>query len=97
MNDILCPFINRNVAICYMDNILIFTPTLEEHHQVVHEILKTLRHHQLFLKLEKCKFQRKSVDYLGLIVSKDHILMDPVKVCGINKWPQPTKVKGIQS
>src|SRR5260370_4208609 len=59
MNDILHPFIDQNVAICYMDDILIFTPTLEEHHRVTREILETLWSHQLFLKPEKCKFECK--------------------------------------
>src|SRR6266478_744105 len=97
MNDILCPFINRNVAICYMDDILIFTPTLEEHHRVTREILETLWSHRLFLKLEKCKFECKLVEYLGLIISWDHVAMDPVKIHGAIKWPQPTKVKEVQS
>jgi len=37
------------------------------------------------------------VDYLGLVISKDHIAMDPVKVQGVTDWPQPTKVKDVQS
>src|SRR6266478_281087 len=80
-----------------MDDILIFTPTLEEHCRVTREILETLRSHQLFLKLEKCKFECKSVEYLGLIISQDHVAMDPVKICGVIEWPQPTKVKEVQS
>ena len=97
MNNILHPFIDRNVAICYMDDILVFTSTLNEHHQVVCEILKTLRLHCLFLQPEKCKFEKKSVEYLGLIISKDCTAMDPVKVHGVTEWPQPTKVKEVQS
>ena len=87
MNDILCPFIDCNVTICYMDDILIFTPTLEEHCQVTCKILKTLRSHQLYLKPKKCKFECQSVEYLGLIISKDHIAMDPVKVHRVTEWP----------
>src|SRR5260370_21754512 len=87
MNNILHPFIDQNVAICYMDDILIFTPMLDEHCQVVHEILETLQHHWLFLKPEKCKFDCESVGYLGLIILKDHITMDPVKVHSVTEWP----------
>ena len=47
--------------------------------------------------LEKCKFKHWEVDYLGLIISKDHVVMDPVKVQGVTDWPQPVKVKDIQS
>src|SRR5260370_21462845 len=97
MNNILQPFIDRNIAICYMDDILIFTPTLDEHRQVVHEILKTLRQHQLFLKPEKCKFEHEAVGYLGLIISKDHVAMDPIKIHGVTEWPPPNNVKEVQS
>jgi len=37
------------------------------------------------------------VDYLGLVISKDHVAMDPIKVQGVTDWPQPTKVKDVQS
>jgi len=37
------------------------------------------------------------VDYLRLVISKDHVAMDPVKVQGVTDWPQPTKVKDVQS
>ncbi len=99
MNDILHPFIDQNIAICYMDDILIFTPTLDEHCQIVIvcEIFKTLQCHQLFLKPEECKFEWESVGYLGLIISKDWVTMDPVKVCSVTEWPQPNNVKGVQS
>ena len=83
MNDILRCFIDRNVAICYMDNILVFTKTLEEHRRVVHEILSTLCQHKLFLKPEKCVFEKSSVNYLGLVISEGCVSMDPVKVKGV--------------
>ena len=59
MNDILRDFIDWEVIICYMDDILIFTATLEEHRKVVREVLETLRKRRLFLKPEKCKFERR--------------------------------------
>src|SRR5258707_3125650 len=46
---------------------------------------------------QKCKFERQEVDYLGLVISKDHIAMDPVKVQGVTDWPQLMKVKDVQS
>ena len=96
MNEVLHPFIDKNVAICYMDNILVFTETLDEHHKAVHEILLTLRQHKLFLKPEKCSFEKSSVHYLGLIISRGSVAMDPVKVHGITDWPTPQKVKDVQ-
>jgi hypothetical protein len=57
MNDILRDFINWEVVICYMDDILIFTTTLEEHRRVVWGVLEMLWRRKLFLKPEKCKFK----------------------------------------
>src|SRR5260221_4365403 len=97
MNDILRPFINHNEAICYMDDILIYSSSLMDHRRITQEILQTLCSYKLFLQLEKCKFEHQEVDYLGLVISKDHVVMDPVKVQGVADWPQPAKVKDVQS
>src|SRR5258706_15046518 len=97
MNDILCPFINRNEAVCYMDDILIYSAFLTDHQRITQEILQTLHSYKLFLQPEKCKFEHQEVDYLGLVISKDHVVMDPVKVQGVTDWPQPVKVKDVQS
>src|SRR5258708_775727 len=97
MNDILHPFINCNEAICYMDDILIYSSSLMDHRRITQEILQTLHSYKLFLQPEKCKFEHREVDYLRLVISKDHIVMDPVKVQGVTDWPQPTKVKDVQS
>src|SRR5258708_10576785 len=96
MNDIVCPFIDCNEAICYMDDILIYSASLTDHWRITQEIVQTLHSYKLFLHLEKCKFECQEVDYLGLIISKDHIAMDPVKVQGVTDWPQPAKVKDVQ-
>src|SRR5258705_5214683 len=56
MNDILHPFIDRNEAICYMDDILIYSASLADHQRITQEILQTLRSYKLFLRLEKWKF-----------------------------------------
>src|SRR5258708_5972066 len=61
------------------------------------EILQTLHSYKLFLQPEKCKFKCREVEYLGLVISKAHVAMDPVKVQGVTDWPQPAKVKDIQS
>src|SRR5258708_5993802 len=93
MNNILCPFINCNEAVCYMDDILIYSSSLMDHQRITWEILQTLCSYKLFLQPEKCKFEHQEVDYLGL----DHVAMDPVKVQGVTDWPQPAKVKDVQS
>src|SRR5258708_15694061 len=67
------------------------------HQRITQEILQTLHSYKLFLRLEKCKFECQEVDYLGLVISKDHVAMDPIKVQGVTDWLQPVKVKDVQS
>src|SRR5260221_11528683 len=97
MNNILHEFIDHGKVICYMDNILAYSPTLSEHQRIVHQALATLQRWRLFLKPEKCKFEQKEVEYLGLVISKGHVAMDLTKVHGVTEWPTPMKVKEVQS
>src|SRR5258708_3577034 len=97
MNDILRDFIHNGEAICYMDDILVYSHTLSNHRQIVCQVLTTLQKWRLFLKPEKCKFEQKEVEYLGLVISKDHVAMDPTKVCRVMEWLTPIKVKEVQS
>src|SRR6266436_4055097 len=80
-----------------MNDILVYSRTLSDHQQIVHQVLSTLQEWRLFLKPEKCKFEQKEVEYLRLVILKDHITMDPMKVCGVTEWPTPTKVMEVQS
>src|SRR6266436_369854 len=59
--------------------------------------LSTLQEQRLFLKPEKCKFEQKEVKYLGLVILKDHVTMDLMKVHRVMEWLTPTKVKEVQS
>src|SRR5260221_9442228 len=83
MNDILCEFIHNSKVICYVDDILIYSHTLSEHQQIICQVLATLQEQRLFLQPEKCKFKQKEVEYLGLVILKDHVAMDPTKVCRV--------------
>src|SRR5260221_5659038 len=80
-----------------MDDILVYSRTLSDHWQIIHQVLATLQKWRLFLKPEKCKFEQKEVEYLGLVISKDHVAMDLMKVHGVMEWPTPTKAKEVQS
>src|SRR5260221_10792641 len=80
-----------------MDDILVYSCTLSNHQQIIHQVLSTLQEQRLFLKPEKCKFKQKEVEYLGLVILKDHITMDLMKVHGVTEWPTLTKVKEVQS
>ena len=59
--------------------------------------MELLQKHNLFLKPEKCKFEKTEVEYLGVIISPNSIKMDPVKLAGVMEWPTPSNRKEVQS
>ena len=81
----------------YLDDILIFTETLEEHQWLMRIVLECLHRHKLYLHPKKCEFERTKIEYLGLIVSQGQAEMDPVKVAGVTDWPIPSNQKEVQS
>jgi hypothetical protein len=97
MNDLFMELIDNCVVIVFMDDILIFTETLDHHRKVVKQVLQILADNKLYLKAEKCEFERLKIEYLGLIISQGKIEMDPVKIEGVSKWPAPSNVKQVQS
>ena len=86
-----------DVCIVYIDDLMIFMSmdNQEEHDRIVLEVLRCLCDNDLFVKPEKCRFRATEVDFLGMIVSRDGIKMDPEKVNAILKWPEPTNVKQV--
>ncbi|SJL14236.1 related to TY3B TY3B protein [Armillaria ostoyae] len=97
MNDIFKDLIATGKVTVYLDDILIFSKTLEEHWKITCHVLELLRKHKLFLKAEKCEFEVLETEYLGVIISEGSICMDPIKLAGIEEWPAPTKKKELQS
>jgi len=83
--------------VVYLNNILIYSRDMESHQQHIWEVLRCLWLHGLFAKLEKCEFHSDSVEYLGYCFSPDGLTMSPDKIQTISNWPEPQKVKDIQS
>jgi hypothetical protein len=96
MNEIFQDLIMEGVVCVYIDNILIYTWTLEEHHCISWLVMERLRKHKLYLWLDKCKFEQTWIEYLGLIISEGQAEMDPVKVAGVADWPKPQNKKEVQ-
>jgi hypothetical protein len=76
MNDLFRNLVSQGVVIVYMDDILIFTNSLEEHRRITREVLKILHDNHLFLKVEKCEFERREIEYLGLVIRQGQVSMD---------------------
>ena len=97
MDGIFEELITEGVIVIYLDDILIFTKTLEEYQEVVHKVVALLQLHNLPLKPERYEFEKTSVEYLGVVISQDSIMMDPAKVARVSEWPTPTTKKEVQS
>jgi len=83
MNDIFWNLIVEGIVVVYLDDILIFTKTEEEHTQAVRQVLQVLKENKLFLYPEKCEFYKQRIEYLGLVISENKVSMDLVKVAGV--------------
>jgi hypothetical protein len=84
-------------VIAYLDDILIFSSTFEEHVKHVKQVLARIKEHKLVLKHSKCHFHQLSVTFLGHIVSGDGIKMDPAKLRSIKTFPVPVNVSQVRS
>src|SRR6266481_1690824 len=96
MNDIFMDMIDINVIV-YLDNILIYSDGLPEHITHIQEVLQRLRVNGLFARADKCEFHVMSCEYLGSMLSPEGLTMASNKVQIIQDWPEPRKVKDIQS
>ncbi|MBW0558661.1 hypothetical protein O181_098376 [Austropuccinia psidii MF-1] len=84
-------------AVVYLDDIMVFSSSEEEHVKHVASVLQILRDNNLFSKASKCVFHASSVEYLGYVVSSDGLKMDYSKFQKILNWPQPKNIKALQS
>ena len=87
----------NNFATAYLDNLLVFSATLEEHLEHLSIIFDKLRQHKLKLKLKKCGFLKLETNYLGFVISEDGIRPDQKKVEAIRSLPTPTCVRKVRS
>ena len=88
INEVFAPHIGKH-ALVYLDNIIVYSPSLEQHHKDLEAIFKTLQTHRLLAKPSKCLFYQTALPFLGHIVTKDGIKPDPEKVSAIQRMPPP--------
>lgn len=89
MNNIFRPHLRKFVLV-YLDDILVYSRDAEEHKEHLKQVFALLQQHNLFIKTSKCEFGVDQVDFLGHVVSKDGIQMDPGKVKAVEDWPEPS-------
>jgi hypothetical protein len=96
INDVFRPFLD-DFVIVYLDGILIFRGTWDEHVRHVKKVLDTLKMENLYVKLSKCEFGKTALMYIGHIVGGGQLKIDPSKIDVIVNWHEPKSVTKIQS
>ena len=91
MNSIFAPHMRKFVLV-FVDDILVYSRTLQNHVQHLDTVFTTLSEHQLFVKRSKCSFAQQSMEYLGHIISAQGVATDPAKTAAMVQWPQPSNV-----
>jgi hypothetical protein len=79
MNDVFRPFLD-DFVIVYLDDILVFSGTWDEHVRHVKKVLDTLQREKMYIKMYKCEFGKTSLVYLGHIVGEGQLKIDPSKI-----------------
>jgi hypothetical protein len=84
-------------VIVFIDDILIYSKSREDHEHHLRIVLERLRSHQLYAKLSKCEFWLEKIAFLGHILTAEGIEVDPSKVEAVSKWKQPSNVSEVRS
>lgn len=96
MNTVLAPVLRKSTVV-FIDDILIYSKTWDEHLIHIQQVFTLLQKHQFKLKLSKCSFAKQELSYLGHVISRQGVATDPSKVSIIQDWPTPTNVKEVRS
>lgn len=96
MNQVLQPYLRKFVLV-FLDDILIYSPSLADHVQHLTQVLHTLQTNQLYLKEPKCSFAQHQLEYLGHIISTHGAATDPQKTSAMLQWPQPTTITELRA
>ncbi|XP_061349907.1 uncharacterized mitochondrial protein AtMg00860-like [Gastrolobium bilobum] len=86
----------RQFIIVFFDDILVFNKSVEEHIQHLEMTLSCLQQHCFFVKLSKCSFGTRKIEYLGHVVDANGIFADPKKISAMVEWPVPKTLKQLR-
>jgi len=85
------------ILILYLDDILIFSNSEEDHLKHLEQVFMRLRAHKLYAKLSKCEFLMKEISFLGHVLSAGSVAMDPEKISAIKDWKTPNCSSDVRS
>ena len=96
MNEMLRDLINTGKVAAFINDVIIRMETEEEHDEIVAEVIRRLEENDLYVKLEKCRWKVREVEFLGVVIGLEGIKMEKGKVKEVLEWPTPKDVKDVQ-
>jgi len=96
MNKLLRDLINMGKIAVFIDNVIVGMETEEGHDELVVEVIRRLKENDLYVKLEKCKWKMREVEFLGVVIGPEGIKIEKEKVKGVLEWPTPKYIKDVQ-
>jgi hypothetical protein len=96
MNKVFMEYLDKFVVV-FIDDILVYSRSEEEREEHLRLVVQKLREHRFYAKLSKCEFWMKQVAFLGHVISKGGISLDPSKVQDVLSWNAPMSISNIQS
>ena len=96
INKIFAEYLDK-FTVVFIDDILVYSKTKEEHGEHLRIALQLLRENQLYAKLRKCEFWLDQVTFLGHIISKEGLAVEPSKIEAVMNWEKPKNASEIRS
>jgi len=95
MNQVFYPYLQKCILV-FFDYVLIYNKTWEHHFSQLDQTLQLLHENQLYIKCSKCSFGWQELEYLGYIISKEGVKVDPLKIEAMQTWPLPKSLRSLQ-
>ncbi len=95
MYDVLGDYIGK-ICFIYLDDIIVFSKSRDEHRRHLEMILQRLGEHKLYCARDKCRFFQSELKFLGFIIGNGKVMSDPAKIKAMVEWPQPKSVKEVK-
>jgi hypothetical protein len=96
MNTIFAPMLIQGVLV-FVDDILVYSTTMEQHLHQLQQVFNILQHHKLLLKKSKCTFAQSQLEYLGHIISAQGVATDPQRIQAVQNWNTPSDSKQLRA